>query len=389
MSRLHAWLMAWVARACLAMFMVGVPPAHAVPCPDWPLWTTFREAYVTRDARVLDPALPERPSVSEGQAYAMFFALVAGDRHQFDQLLHWTRNNLAGGDLLQRLPGWKWGRSASGQWQLLDANPASDADLWLAYSLLEAGRLWQNEAYTRWGQHIANRLLRESTAVLPGLGRSLLPAPAGFQLGPHQWRLNPSYAPLPLLRRLAAATGEREWLDMVEPGLRLLEETAPRGVSPDWAIWDANQGWLPDPQSGGIGSYNAVRSYLWVGMAPDDPDFERLALGFLPWLHWVSRHGHAPEALAAWEYAPPGTGSPRAGPPGFDAAAMLLADSLRFRSLSRRLRARLESSLALRSPGYYSHALSLFGLGWIEGRYRFAADGALILPSGVCAHRAR
>lgn len=377
------------ATVAVAAVLVGLPAmSQAAPCPDWPLWASFLKTHVTSDARVHDPGVADQPTVSEGQAYAMFFALVAGDRPQFSALLQWTRNNLAGGDLLQRAPGWQWGRSASGQWALLDANPASDADLWLAYVLLEAGRLWQHEEYTRLGQHVATRLLRDATAVLPGLGRSLLPAPTGFQLGPDRWRLNPSYAPLPLLRRLPALTGQSEWLEMVEPTLRLMVESAPRGISPEWAIWDGSVGWQSDPQSHGMGSYNAIRTYLWVGMSRSDPAFERMALGFLPWVHWVAQHGHAPEALHAdagtWKSEVPG-----AGPPGFDAAALVLVDSLRFTSLSKQLQARLESSLNTQSPGYYSHALALFGLGWIEGRYRFAPDGALLLPGGSCEPQTR
>lgn len=137
-----------------------------------------------------------------------------------------------------------------------------------------------------------------------------------------------------------------------------------------------------------MGSYNAVRTYLWVGMSRNDPAFERMALGFLPWVHWVAQHGHAPEALHA------DTGSwkneaPRAGPPGFDAAALVLVDSLGFTSLGRQLHTRLDAGQITKTPSYYSYALALFGLGWIEGRYRFAPDGTLLLPGGVCEPRRR
>lgn len=364
-------LCAWPMAAC------------AAPCVSWPLWKRFQDNHISADARVQDTSQPHPPTVSEGQAYAMFFALVAGDQAQFSALLRWTQNNLAQGDLNRFSPGWHWGRSDTGRWGLLDSNPASDADLWMAYTLLEAGRLWQDDNHTRLGQAMAARLLRETVAVLPGLGRSLLPAPIGFQLGPERWRLNPSYAPLPLLRRLAVTTGQGEWLDMVAPTLRLLLESAPRGIAPEWAIWDTGAGWLSDPQSQGMGSYNAIRTYLWTSLSLHDPAFEQMALSALPWLHWVAQHGHAPEALCA---ALHGCGNPatRAGPPGFDAAAMALAHSLRFPALSQRLRARLDASLASGSPGYYSHALALFALGWTEGRFRFAPDGALMLPGQPC-----
>lgn len=369
-----------LALACLP----GMSPA--APCPDWPLWESFRTTYITQDARVLDPGLPHQPTVSEGQAYALFFALVAGDRRQFSTLLEWTRDNLARGDLHRFSPGWHWGQSAAGRWELLDSNPASDADLWLSYALLEAGRLWQNEAYTQLGKRLADRLLRDASAVLPSLGRSLLPAPAGFQLGPDRWRLNPSYAPVPLLRRLAALTGQSEWREMVEPTLRLMIESAPRGISPEWAIWDARQGWQADAPSEAMGSYNAIRTYLWTGLSRSDPAFERLALGFLPWLHWVGQHGHAPEALNAQTGAETAQ-TPREGPPGFDVAALVLADSLGFTALRGQLQTRVEARLYGPPVGYYSHALALFGLGWLEGRYRFSPQGALLLPDGACDPR--
>lgn len=373
----------------LTLALTSLPwMSHAATCPDWPLWESFRKTYITQDGRVQDLDQVHRPTVSEGQAYALFFALVAGDRRQFAALLEWTQNNLALGDLHQFAPGWHWGRSASGRWELLDSNPASDADLWLAYTLLEAGRLWHIDSYARLGQRMAARVLQDASAVLPALGRSLLPAPIGFQLGPDQWRLNPSYAPLPLLRRLSSLTGQSEWQEMVGPTLRLMVESAPRGISPEWAIWDARTGWVPDPQSEGLGSYNAIRTYLWTGLSRRDPAFEQLALAFLPWLHWVAQHGHAPEALNAVT-GPDKARRPREGPPGFDVAALVLAHSLGFSGLERQLQTRIEAALSPRSPGYYSHALALFGMGWMDGRYQFAPEGTLLLPDSACESRRR
>jgi endoglucanase len=88
----------------------------------------------------------------------------------FAQLLRWTGNNLAEGDLARHLPAWLWGRNEQQQWQVLDANNASDADLWIAYSLLEAGRLWQQPAYTQLGQRLLWRIAAQTVRKLPGLG---------------------------------------------------------------------------------------------------------------------------------------------------------------------------------------------------------------------------
>src|SRR5258707_15609965 len=112
---------------------------------DWlSLWKSYSAAFMDNQIRVIDHDAGDR-TTSEGQAYAMFFALVANDRPRFDGLLRWTEINLASGDLTQHLPAWLWGRDAkTNQWGVLDANSASDADIWMAYSLVEAGRLWDD-----------------------------------------------------------------------------------------------------------------------------------------------------------------------------------------------------------------------------------------------------
>ncbi|MEK9939779.1 MAG: glycosyl hydrolase family 8, partial [Methylotenera sp.] len=78
-------------------------------------------------------------TTSEGQAYALFFALVANDQPQFERLLQWTQLNLAQGNLATNLPAWHWGQKADGSWGVIDGNSASDADIWIVYTLLEAG----------------------------------------------------------------------------------------------------------------------------------------------------------------------------------------------------------------------------------------------------------
>src|SRR5271155_4897717 len=64
----------------------------------WPLWDHYAAHFLTPEGRVIDP---ERNSMttSEGQSYAMFFALVAGDSVSFERIRAWTEENLAQGDL--------------------------------------------------------------------------------------------------------------------------------------------------------------------------------------------------------------------------------------------------------------------------------------------------
>ena len=116
-------------------------PAFAEP-RNWRAWDAFRQGFIQSDGRVIEHEANGR-TTSEGQAYAMFFALVSNDLTLFERLLRWTEDNLAHGNLKNHLPGWQWGQNPGGEWRTLDDHSASDADLWMAYALLEAGRLWQ------------------------------------------------------------------------------------------------------------------------------------------------------------------------------------------------------------------------------------------------------
>ena len=70
--------------------------AYAAPCADWPMWRTFEQRFIQADGRVLADESERHYSTSEGQAYALFFSLVANDRTAFERILVWTRDNLAG-----------------------------------------------------------------------------------------------------------------------------------------------------------------------------------------------------------------------------------------------------------------------------------------------------
>ena len=95
----------------------------------------------------------------------------------FDRVLAWTQANLAGSDLGTNLPAWLWGKDKDGQWKTLDPNSASDADVWMAYTLIEAGRLWNNPAYTRTGRSMLPLIAKNEVTSLPDFGPILIPGP--------------------------------------------------------------------------------------------------------------------------------------------------------------------------------------------------------------------
>ncbi|KAB0601266.1 cellulose synthase complex periplasmic endoglucanase BcsZ [Castellaniella defragrans] len=396
-SLAHAWRgaarQAWVLRACLAccvclMLAPAAVRAQGDCMADWPLWQQFKEHFVEPDGRVLNARAGKQQSTSEGQSYAMFFALVAGDRKTFDQLWRWTVDNLAHGQAERRLPAWIWGQDPDSKaWGVMDANSAADADLWFVYALLEAGRLWDDPAYVRQAQALLVLIQAQEVSELPDLGTMLLPGREFFYT-PEQgtWRLNPSYLPVFLLRRLQQASPRGPWDRIADNTLRMLRDVAPHGLAPDWTVYryaDQAAGFVPDAQSGATGSYDAIRVYLWAGMtAAQDPLRDALlaALGGMARIVGAAPQGEPPESVDAR------TGEARgAGPFGFSAALVPYFDALGLAPLREAQQARARALLpqAVQAGAlqdflpYYDFMLSLFGLGWSEGRFQFGPDGRL------------
>lgn len=368
---------------------IGLPvQAQTCAAPQWPAWQTFSERFVQADGRVIESSLEANHSTSEGQSYALFFALVANDQARFEQIWRWSAANLSAGDPATKLPAWLWGQGKDGLWRVQDQNSAADADLWFVYALLEAARLWQRADYQADAERLLANIEAHEVVALPGLGPMLLPGPVSFAQPDHLWRLNPSYLPLPLLRRLARQHPAGPWSHVAKNTASMLKQAAPKGLIADWVAYrgtSASSGiFVTDPFKGETGSYDAIRVYLWAGMTvATDP----LAKSLLASLDGMSQAtgvtGAPPERVKVLSGAIEGT-----GPFGFSAALIpyfhakgqpWLAE-IQQRKAEQGLAAALARGKTLRpAQYYYDYALSLFGLGWAEQRYRFRDDGSVKL----------
>ncbi|MDX1670335.1 MAG: glycosyl hydrolase family 8, partial [Limnobacter sp.] len=201
---------------------------------NWPEWNGYKKAFISKDGRVVDHSTADLRTVSEGQAYGLFLALVANDRPTFDRLLQWTANNLAKGDLKQNLPAWHWGKTGN-QWGVIDPNSASDADLWIVYCLIEASRIWKDNEYELIGRQLAQQILLKEVLLVEGLGLSLLPGEKGFVRANGTVKLNPSYVPPFLMARLADHfENQPAWAELYLGSQNLLLQSVEKGLFPDW-----------------------------------------------------------------------------------------------------------------------------------------------------------
>ena len=378
-ARLPTTVLGTMRQAVFVLLLGLLPlvPAHAAAggcTKPWPAWETFKKNFISRDGRVIDGSLPDMRTTSEGQAYAMFFALVADDRDTFEQLLNWTENNLAQGDLASHLPSWVWGKVGDTGWSVLDENSATDADLWLAYDLGEAGRLWTNRRYVALSSLIANRILNTETRKVAGLGLVLLPGRTGFVDSATRARLNPSYMPLQLMRWFSVHGRDARWKTLLDSSREVILKSAHNGYAPDWVAYDDDRGFRPGSakDKSDVGSYDAIRVYLWAGMLnPGDANYKPQLDALRPMAMFVEKHGYPPRTI---DVATGDAGA--AGSSGFSAAMLpfLQAEGV---TGAVNTQVRRIADAPIDEHAYYDQVLSLYALGWREGLYRFAPNGNL------------
>lgn len=333
----------------------------------WPTWDAFKATNI-ENARVIDYQDKRLITTSEGQSYALFFALVAGDREVFEALLQWTEKHLARATLDKALPAWLWGKDVKRDrisWNILDSNNAIDSDMWIAYALLEAGRLWNRPDYTK-KAHGMMELMKSHIRLVRNLGPVLLPGRVGFE-DKNGVVLNPSYYPLFILKRFAME--DKSWMPVHDASLRVILRSSPDGFVPDWVRFD-HEGNLVLSQDN-VGSYNAIRTYLWASMLSQrDPNYGLLKRHFKNMIDATKRLNMPPEVVDLHSLKINGT-----GPDGFGACLLAFLGNDRSAALIRTV----INQRQFQKDSYYNNVLTAFGLGFDQKRFAFCPDGHLLL----------
>jgi endo-1,4-beta-D-glucanase Y len=366
--------------AMLALLICSCPPTVSAEPVKWPLWEAYTSHFLNPDGRVVDHGR-DAVTTSEGQAYALFFALVANDKERFRRILLWTQDNLARGDLSSNLPGWLWGADEDKVYGLRDKNSASDADLWIAYTLLNAGRLWGRPEYVDLGKSVARLIAKLEVVSVPGIGATLLPGQSGFETA-DAVQLNASYVPLQLLLALSQEIPSGPWTEIAKNVPGVVRGSSPAGFVLDWIAFHPNKGYQlsPAPVKTVLGSYDAIRTYLWAGMLDEATPGREDMLGAMSGMEdYLQRLTYPPS-----EVAPDGTIIRAESGPGFHAAVLpfLMAHhrtSVAAANLKRVKAERNGEGLYGQKPAYYDQNLVLFSLGWVEKYFQFDAHGEVRL----------
>lgn len=232
----------------------------------------FLDRYLDDDGRVVRRD-QGGDTVSEGQAYAMLVAVAAGDRARFDRAWRWAQEHLVRPDGLM---AWRW---ADGE--VVDEQPASDADLDAAHALVLAGERFGDPALTAAGAQLAASVLDHETVMMAG---QLRLAAGPWAIGDDRVVVNPSYAAPAAFTVLGRATGDPRWEELLVSAraeLDILTEGWSR-LPPDWAAVGADgtvraaTGASGDAGAG-TSSFDAVRVPLRWAASCTAGDRERAA----------------------------------------------------------------------------------------------------------------
>lgn len=201
----------------------------------------FLAAYARPDGQVVRPD-QGGDTVSEGQAYGMLLAEVAGDHAAFRRIWQWTRSHLR---LRNGLFAWHVGAAGT----VVSRQPASDADLLIAWALLRyrgpGAATWHRD-----GRQVAAAILAHE--VTTGPGRVPVLAAGPWATG-RPASLDPSYWSPTAMEQLGHLTGRAEWRAMAAGAVTLTRALTQGGrlLPPDWAELTAAGALRPEPAPNG------------------------------------------------------------------------------------------------------------------------------------------
>lgn len=186
-------------------------------------------------------------TVSEGQAYGLFAAIIADDETRFDEIWTWTQDELVRPDGLM---AWRWEDGT-----VVDDEPASDADLDAARALVLAGDRFGRDDLRQDGVDLATVIADRMTAVTEQ-GRILLPGLWAADREPYAY--NPSYASPVAYEVLGAATGDPRWAELQAGSASVTTDIlGATDLPPDWAQIHADG--LIEPMPGPLGEGDPVQ----------------------------------------------------------------------------------------------------------------------------------
>lgn len=244
----------------LAVIFTGLSPVFANDNMLLNSWNYYKKTFINSDGRVVDNQ-KGGITTSEAQSYALLRAIMVNDKSTFNKVYKWTKGNLYNQEY--GLFSWLWGKNDN-NWQILEKNTASDADIDIALSLILASKKWHNKQYLTDAKFMLNNIWERETVKISNM-RVL--APGIEQAQAANIPINPSYFAPYAFKVFAKVDKSHNWNELVDSSYALTNQVNSKtksGLPPDWFYIDSTNGeiTLSDEQAKSDFSYDAVRTFL-------------------------------------------------------------------------------------------------------------------------------
>jgi endoglucanase len=219
-------------------------------------WQNFKDSFIQKDGRVID-YMNSDITHTEGIGYALYFSQHFNDKKTFSLIYRWYKNNIKKNS--SNLPGWKWGKAEDKSWKMLDLNSASDANLWIAYSLLLMNEKVKNDEYKKEALSLLKNIKQYQIKKVDSK-TYLLPAEHGFS-DKESLKLNPSYMLFEIFQYLANYEKVSLWRELIDSSKQILKQArfSKLQLNPDWLILDINKRKFSLDKKETLFSYDAIR----------------------------------------------------------------------------------------------------------------------------------
>jgi endo-1,4-beta-D-glucanase Y len=323
------------------------PAAATIPA------ARFIARYVTSDGRVVRHD-QGGDIVSEGQAYGMLIAEIAGKPTLMRAIWSWTEAHLGRPDGL-----FAW--HATGAGQIEDPQSATDADVLIAYALLRYQGPDQTALHGA-GRRVAHAVLAHESVALADGDRLPVAGPWARLTSPPV--VDPSYLMPGVFVALARLTGDGSWNGAATAAVRSVAGLTGGGarLPSDWAQLSAGRLVPIAEPGGGAGvqyGLDAMRVPIWFATGCDH-GARRLAASW--WRGVLRSNGRSAQTALSLTGA---SINPQSSPVALLAAAAA-ATAAGDRSAANELRIQADS-LALRTPTYYGDAWAALAPALLDG----------------------
>jgi endoglucanase len=233
------------------------------------IWANYKSVYIdATSGRTIDEQRGGL-TTSEGQSYTMLQSMWMNDREQFDKSWNWTKYNLQRKN--DKLFSWEWGKKSDGGYGIMiedgGENAAIDADIDIAYSLINANKKWNEPKYLQEAKEIITDIWNLGVIQVSN-GKFVLAANnLEKQYNKSKIIVNPSYFAPYAFKLFANVTPDLEWRRLAEDCYFILNQISQIKVNqknlilpPDWIFVDTKNSEIsPLPNRQYKYSYDAVR----------------------------------------------------------------------------------------------------------------------------------